>query len=208
MLRVRIPDGPFIIIPTPLKRVSSPKFAPTMVIDIMLIIFAVVSFWLGYTKGIVATLFSILEWVVASLLTIALSPYLSGMLIRLFNMKPMLALLLGTFVFFLILIYLIKWLTKKMEASLKKGKLSGSTKILGGIVMMIVGILFYSVFIWLANYYGLINEKTEMASFTYKTLNVISSAMNSLVTDLKPVFQRYWELIQNSVGKEKSPTPG
>jgi len=179
-----------------------------MAIDIILLLVVGAGFWLGYTKGIVATLFSVLEYVVAILLTLGLSPFLSRFLTTSLNMDRMVALLLSTIIFFFVFIFLIKWMTKKMEASLKKGKLSGSTKVLGGIVMMLACIFLYSIILWLVDYYGLINEKMKLASYTYKLLEAIPAASRTLVLDLKPVFQRYWELIQDSVGDPKTPTSG
>ncbi|HZV71153.1 MAG TPA: CvpA family protein [Saprospiraceae bacterium] len=179
-----------------------------MPIDIILVLVIIAGFWLGYTKGIVATLFSVLEYVVAILLTLGLSPFLARFLTTSLNMDRMVALLLSTIVFFFVFIFLIKWLTKKIEASLKKGKLSSSTKVLGGIVMMLACVFMYSILLWLVNYYGLVNEKMKLASYTYKPLEAIPAASRTLVLDLKPVFQRYWELIQESVGDPKTPTSG
>lgn len=179
-----------------------------MAIDIILGLFIIAGFWLGYSKGIVATLFSVLEYIVALLITLGFSPYLSGFLTGTLKMDRMVALILSTFAFFLAALFLIKWLTKKIEASLKKGKLSGSTKILGGIVMMLVSVFVYSVILWLGNYYGLINEKIKLASYTYPTLEEIPAISKTLILDLKPIFQRYWELIQDSVGDHPTPSPG
>ncbi|MGB4849823.1 MAG: CvpA family protein [Saprospiraceae bacterium] len=179
-----------------------------MAIDIILGFFIIGGFWLGYSKGIVATLFSVLEYIVAMLITLGFSPYLSGFLTDTLKLDRMVALILSTFVFFLATLFLIKWLTKKIEASLKKGKLSGSTKIMGGIVMMLVSVFVYSVLLWLINYYGLINEKIKLASFSYPTLEAIPATSKNLILDLKPIFQRYWELIQDSVGDHPTTTPG
>ncbi len=179
-----------------------------MAIDIILGLFIIGGFWLGYSKGIVATLFAVLEYIVAMLITLGFSPYLSGFLTGNLKMDRMVALILSTFVFFLATLFLIKWLTKKIEASLKKGKLSGSTKIMGGVLMLLVSVFVYSVLLWLVNYYGLINEKIKLASYTYPTLETIPATSKTLILDLKPIFQRYWELIQGSVGDHPTPTPG
>jgi membrane protein required for colicin V production len=53
-----------------------------MVIDILLLVFAAASFWLGYSKGIVSTLFSILGYLIALLITLLFSPWLAGLLIK------------------------------------------------------------------------------------------------------------------------------
>lgn len=45
-----------------------------MIIDIALLLFALAGFWVGYTKGIVSTLFSILGYIIALLITLKISP--------------------------------------------------------------------------------------------------------------------------------------
>lgn len=175
-----------------------------MAIDILLILCAIAGFWLGYTKGIVATLFSVLEYVLAVLITIGFSPYFSGFLMRAFDLNQILALVISSLIFFLTSIFLLKWLIRKIENSLKKGKLSGSTKIIGGIVMLLFSILLYTIVLSMLNFNGMINEKIKLASCSYQSLKPIHQVFSSLVTDLKPVFQRYWQLIQGSVNDPKT----
>ncbi len=95
-----------------------------------------------------------------------------------------------------------------MEDFLNKGKLSGSNKILGGLVMVIVGVVLYSLILWVISDFHLINEKIKSASITYPTLEAIPSKAGSFVLDFKHVFQRYWELIQESVNENQTPAPG
>ncbi len=123
-------------------------------------------------------------------------------------MNHLMGLILGTLLFFIASIFLIKWLSKKVEDFLNKGKLSGSNKILGGLVMVIVGVVLYSLILWVISDFHLINEKIKSASITYPTLEAIPSKAGSFVLDFKHVFQRYWELIQESVNENQTPAPG
>ncbi|MEP6648115.1 MAG: hypothetical protein ABJC12_13580 [Saprospiraceae bacterium] len=81
-------------------------------------------------------------------------------------------------------------------------------KILGGVVMMIVSILLYTVILWLVNYNGFINEKIKLASISYSTLAYVHAGMSSWIADLKPLFGRYWNLIQDSVKESQPPSTG
>ncbi len=177
-------------------------------IDLLLLVFVIAGFWLGYTKGIVVTLFSVLSYVVTFLITITFSPWLSGLLIRLFHMNHLLALALGTLIFFIAAIFLFKWLGKRVEIFFKKGKSGRFAKVLGGIVMMFVGIIFYSFLLWLINSFGLIGEKLKLASIGYETLEAIPTKARAIVEEFKPLFRRYWELMQESIRERQSTTPG
>lgn len=179
-----------------------------MAIDLILLIMATAGFWLGYTKGIVATLFTVLSYVVAVLITIIFSPWLSGLLIEQFGMNQMLALVLGTLFFFIVTLLLIRWLTKKSENYLKKGNRNVLSKILGGVVMMLMGVIFYSFLLLMVNQFNLIGEKIKLASISYKTLETIPVNARVLAEEFKPLFRRYWELMQESTRESSSGTPG
>jgi uncharacterized membrane protein required for colicin V production len=179
-----------------------------MVIDILLLVFALAGFWLGYSKGIVSTLFSILGYLIALLITLIFSPWLTGLLIKSFDMHRFLALVLNTFFFFLASIFLIKWLGKKWSNFLNRNKTNKASKIQGGIVMMLMGILVYSFLILMVNSFGLVSEKIKLASISYQTLEVIPLKSRALVSEFKPIFNRYWELMQDSVSKKETPAVG
>jgi len=179
-----------------------------MVIDILLLVFAAASFWLGYSKGIVSTLFSILGYLIALLITLLFSPWLAGLLIKSFDMHRFLALVLSTLFFFLVSIFLIKWLGKKWSNFLNRNKTNKASKIQGGIVMMLIGIIVFSFLLLMVNSFGLINEKIKLGSISYQTLEVIPVKSRALLSEFKPIFNRYWELMQDSVSKKQTPAVG
>ena len=179
-----------------------------MVIDILLLLVAGAGFWLGYTKGIVATLFSIITYILAMIAAFAFAPWLTTLLIRTMNMDHIIALAIGTLVFFFAALLLIRWLGKRLETYLKKRRSDRLTKILGGIVMMIVVIFFYTLILWWVNTFGLISEKMKLQSITYETLEVIPSKASVVVGEFKIIFKRYWELINELLKEQPSPATG
>jgi membrane protein required for colicin V production len=179
-----------------------------MVIDILLLLLAAAGFWLGYTKGIVATLFSVITYVLAMIAAFAFAPWLTTFLIRSMNMDHIFALAIGTLVFFFAALLLIRWLGKRLETYLKKRRSDRLTKILGGIVMMLVAIFFYTLILWWVNTFGLIGEKMKLASLTYETLETIPSKASVVVGEFKTIFKRYWELINELLKEQPSPSSG
>ncbi len=179
-----------------------------MAIDLILLLFAITGFWLGYSKGIAATLFSIVSYVVALVITLACAPWLSTSLIGMFHMNILLAIILSTFLFFISCIFLFRWLGKKVEAFLKKGNRNKISKVLGGVVMMLTGIIVYSLIVWLVNLSNLIREKDKLSSRSYETLEIIPSKAKLVSEEFKTLFNRYWKLLQESASEEKPTTPG
>jgi uncharacterized membrane protein required for colicin V production len=174
-----------------------------MIIDIVLVLFAIGGFWLGYTKGILRTLIMVLAYTLAVVVTLKISPLLMNFLTGTFNMGKVFALIFGTIAILVALIFLIHALAKKIDTSFSKGKLSGSNKIFGGIVMLVVGIFFYSMILWPINQFGMVGEQTKTTSISYKTLKTIPLKTRAFVEGLKPVFNEYWQLMEETI-KEAS----
>jgi len=178
-----------------------------MVIDIALIVFALNGFWWGYTKGIVRTLIMVSAYIVAVLVTLKISPWLMEFLTKTFSIGKVFALIFGTIAILVTLIFLIHWVAKKIDVSFQKGKLSGSDKIIGGIIMLFVGVLFYSMVLWPINQFGMIGEKSKASSFTYKALETIPLKTRTFVEGFKPLFSHFWELMEETIQEARSETP-
>lgn len=178
-----------------------------MIIDIVLVIFALTGFWLGYTKGVVRTLVMVAAYTVAVLVTLKISPWLMEFLTNTFPIGKVFALIFGTIGILVSLIFLIHWVAKKLDTSFQKGKLSGSDKIFGGIIMLVVGVLFYSMLLWPINQFGMIGEKSKASSFTYKTLETIPLKTRTFVEGFKPLFRQFWELMEETIQEAQAETP-
>jgi hypothetical protein len=145
---------------------------------------------------------------VALVITLACAPWLSTSLIGIFNMNILLALILSTFLFFIVCIFLFRWLGKKVEIFLKKGNRNKISKILGGVVMMLTGIIVYSLIVWVVSLSNLIREKDKLSSKSYETLEIIPLKAKLAGEEFKTLFNRYWKLLQDSAGEEKPSSPG
>jgi len=74
--------------------------------------------------------------------------------------------------------------------------------------MMLIGIIVFSFLLLMVNSFGLINEKIKLSSISYQTLEVIPVKSRALLSEFKPIFNRYWELMQDSVSKKQTPAVG
>lgn len=177
-----------------------------MLIDILLLIFALAGFWVGYTKGIVSTLFSILGYIIALLITLKISPWFTDFLVNSLKIEKMFALIFGTLFLLLIFIFLIRWLLKKVTAYLEQSKISAANKVIAGLIMTCMGILFFSLVLWPMNQFGILNENAKTTSISYHFLEGIPDKMRTVIEKLKPLFNRYWELMQQTIEEGKTKT--
>jgi len=170
-----------------------------MIIDIVLLVFALTGFWLGYTKGIVRTLVMVAAYTFAVLVTLKISPLLMEFLSKTLPIGKVFALIFGTIAILVTLIFLVHWIAKKIDTSFQKGKLSGSDKIIGGIIMLIVGVLFYSMVLWPINQFEMIGEKSKASSISYKTLETIPLKTRTFVEGFKPLFSHFWQVMEETI---------
>ena len=91
-----------------------------MIIDIVLVVFALTGFWLGYTKGIVRTLVMVAAYTVAVLVTLKISPWLMEFLVKTFPIGKVFALIFGTIASLVSLIFVVHWVAKKIDTSFQK----------------------------------------------------------------------------------------
>lgn len=177
-----------------------------MIIDIGLVLFAGLGFWLGYSKGIVRILFVIVLYAIALLLTLALSPWIMDFMIWAFKADRTFALIFGTIFTMLILILLLHWLLKSVEKYLKKSKMGAYSKSLGGVVMMIVSMFLYSFLLWGIVQFNGNNTNTTSKSYSYSVLEKIPVGTNSFFAEFKPLFRRYWELMDKTMKEGNTPS--
>lgn len=178
-----------------------------MLIDILLIIFALAGFWVGYTKGIVSTLFSILGYIIALLITLKISPWFTDFLVTSLKIEKMFALIFGTLFILILLIFLLRWLLKKVTAYLEQSKISAMNKVIAGLIMVCMGILFFSFVLWPINQYGMLNQQAKQTSISYETLEAIPGKARNFIEKFKPLFNRYWELMQQTIEEGRTGTP-
>jgi len=175
-----------------------------MIIDIILLLFVLAGFWLGYVRGIIRTLMMVVAYISVFLLTLKISPWFAGFLSSTFPIGKMFALIFGTLGLLLLFIFLIHYIAKRISTSFKKGNLTKANKIIGGIIMTCLAVLFYSLLLWPVNQFGWIGDKAKETSMSYSTLVSIPEKSRSFIEKFKPLFSRYWQLMEQTIEESKS----
>lgn len=178
-----------------------------MIIDIILLIFIIGGFWRGYVRGIIRTLIMMVAYVAALLITLKISPWLAGFLSSTLPMGKMFALIFGTIGLFLLLLAVIHFIAKRVSQSAKKGNLTTANKIFGGLIMTGLAILFYTILLWPINQFGMIGTKAKQTSLSYATLITIPEKSRTWIEKFKPLFSRYWQLMEETIDENKSANP-
>jgi len=177
-----------------------------MIIDIGLVLIAGAGFWLGYAKGLVRSLFLVVLYTIALLLTLALSPWMMDLFIWAFRADKMFALIFGTILTMIILILLLHWMLRSVEKYLKKSKFGAYSKSIGGVVMMIMSMTMYSFLIWAMVQFGWMDDHMKSKSYSYPVLEQLPIKTKSFIVEFRPLFSRYWDLMEKTF-QEGDPAP-
>lgn len=174
-----------------------------MVIDVLLVLFSIAGFWLGYTRGLIRTLFSVACYFIALILTLILSPYMMDLIIKVFKAGKVFALIFGTIFVMIVLIFLINWALKSVENYLKRTRIGAAGKMIGGILMMLLSMMVCAYFVYALVQLDWIGDKAKEKSHSYPVLEQVPVKTRVVISELKPFFRRYWELMENTIAEEK-----
>lgn len=173
-----------------------------MVIDIIFFISAAYGFYVGYSKGIIKTVFSTLSIVLGLMAAMKFSPYMTSFLEDTFSRSPLMF-VAGFVLTFVGVMLLVRLLAKTIEGVFKTIKINVINKIAGGIFMSGFFILLFSILVWFGNEAHGIDSKTKETSFSYSYLEKIPIEARGVFMTLKPVFQDFWNYAMDSMDRLK-----
>jgi membrane protein required for colicin V production len=185
-----------------------------MYIDIFLAVCIVIGIIQGFHRGVVRTLFAILGILIGILAALKFSPFVVTFLEQSLKLSPVVALILGMVLTFLVLMLGIRWLGKGFENTLKLAKINILNKILGAGLFAVIMIVMYSAIIWFADRTELLGTSQKEQSRSYPYLAEVPVKTGALINAVKPVFVEFWNKLdavtesktQNGTGQAEDET--
>ncbi len=162
-------------------------------LDVVVLIIMALGFYLGFTRGIVKTLFDTLSLVVAILAALKLSPIVIGILQKIMSNSPKAAYLLGVVFTFIGVIFLVRFIGRKIEDAMEAVHINFVNKLMGGGLQSLFFAYLLSLAVWLINYIGLIKQETKDNSVTYSFVEALPEMGKSVFKAAKPVFTGFWD---------------
>ena len=164
-----------------------------MYIDIFLGVFVLIGVIQGFHRGIIRTVFAIVGIVVGLIAALKFSPYVVSLFDQIFDWNPMISLVLGLILTFVLIMWGIKWLGKSAEKTLKLVKLNIFNKLLGSVLYAGLMIATYSAIIWFLGRTDFISEKQKDESHSYVYLMEVPKYGQAAFESVKPVFKDFWD---------------
>ena len=173
-----------------------------MYIDIFLAIFILIGIIQGFHRGIIRTLFAILGVIIGFLAALKFAPYVVNFFEHTFKLSPVVAMILGLLITFLVLMLGIRWLGKSFEKTLKLVKLNILNKIAGAALFGVLMIIIYSAVIWFIARTDLLREAEKQESRSYPFLIEVPIRVGDGLHKAKPVFREFWDKMDEIINPD------
>ncbi len=184
-----------------------------MLLDIIVAIVISLGFYLGYSRGLIKTVFDSLSLVVGILAALKLSPIVISIIQEIIKTSPAVTFLLGVVITFIGVMALIRFIGKKLEDMLEAVNINIINKFAGGAVQALFFAYLLSLVFWLVNSLNVLNPGTKQASITYPLLEPLPEKGKAVYASLKPIFKGFWDKTVEAMDsikekdKEQTTTP-
>ncbi|MBK9270082.1 MAG: CvpA family protein [Saprospiraceae bacterium] len=170
-----------------------------MIVDIVCLILVGTSFYLGYTKGIIKTVFGVLAILFALLATLKFSFVMINLLEKILDTDPRINIILGFALTFILVMIAIRMIGHGLEKVLETIHLNILNKVAGGVVAGFMTLVVFSSLIWFLDQVRLIGPQTKEQSIAYPVLEKMPELSKEVFSGLKPYFSEFWDKTQRAM---------
>ncbi len=163
-----------------------------MAIDIILIIFTIYGFWVGFSRGIIGTVFTVLSYVFGVLAAMKLSPSVTRLLEEQFYASPFMF-IAGFLLTFIGTMALLRLIGRSLEGVLKSVNINIVNQVMGGTLSAAFMILIFSVLMSFAEASKMVDDKTVQTSMSYPYVKQFPKQMKVVYEKAKPIFLTFWD---------------
>ena len=169
-----------------------------MAIDIISALIISYAFYRGFTNGLIGTVVDTLSIVVGVVIALKFSPLLTPHIKQAINVgdfAPWISLIV---VFFLVL-FILRFIGKKMEGILKSANLNIINQLAGGALLgFVVAFLMGGLIVFLSNQ-NLLTEAYTEKSTLFNHLVAVNRDGGWVIDGLKDLFSEFWSQFTNAV---------
>lgn len=165
-----------------------------MAIDIILVVVALYGFYVGYSRGIIKTIFSVLSIGIGIIAALRFTPTVTNFLKGAFNQTTPFMFIAGIIVTFLLTMGLLRLVGKGFEGIMETANINVINQTIGGIFMAAVLVFLYSSILWFVLKASFRNaEELTAESQTYPFLADYPQTVYKFAGKLKPLAQDFWD---------------
>lgn len=174
-----------------------------MVIDVIFFAVFIYTFYLGFSRGIIQTVFMGISIVIGFVAAIKFSPFMGKFLDQALTSQGPMIPFLSFILTFLAIMLLIRMIASVIENVLDAADLEMLNKFAGGILFSGLGILVYSGILIFFNKANLFTEDAVSSSAFYPYLEAFPSKVSELVSRFLPVVGDMWDSTVDTMDNAK-----
>ncbi len=172
-----------------------------MILDIICGIILAASFYLGYSKGILKTVFGVLSIIFGLLASLKFSFVIINILEKFLTIDPRMVIVIGFVLTFLLVLIGIRMIGKGLEKILETAHINFVNQIAGGILSLLISLVVFSSIIWFLDQIKVISSETQKNSLSYPMLKQVPEKSRAVITKIKPFFSEFWDKTKQAMDK-------
>lgn len=164
-----------------------------MIIDVLFLITAGYGFYMGFSRGIIKTVFTILSVMIGIIAAAKFGPSMTDFLESMTDSRSPLMFVAGFLLTFVVTMVLIRLIANFMEKALESANINIINQAAGGIVMASIFTALYSTLVLFGDRSHIVENDTKDQSFTYPYLVEFPGKISVAVKKVWPVFTDFWD---------------
>ncbi|THH39377.1 CvpA family protein [Neolewinella litorea] len=165
-----------------------------MVIDIVCLIFLAYGFWVGYSRGIISTVLSLVSYIFGVLAAMKFGPIAAEMIFDAFPAVTSAgAFILGVVLLFFLTLVLFRILARGLTGVLESVNINFINQILGGVLSGLFFTFIFSGLVYFGDRSHIISDEVRADSITYPVLAQLPDLVIENAKAIFPIFYDFYE---------------
>lgn len=163
-----------------------------MIIDVIFFGIFVYTFYVGFSRGIIKTVFTAISVAIGLLAAIKLTPFVAIPLEAAINASSTIVYILAFILTFFFVMLLFRLIAGLLEGFIDAADLEILNKFAGGILFSALGVLVYSGILIFSKKAGLLTPESVSTSAFFPYLEVFPSKISAIATKIFPFLESLW----------------
>ena len=164
-----------------------------MVIDAILAIVAAWGFYIGFSRGIIKTVFTVVSYAFGVMAVIKFGRPATNFLKETFNSNEAYMFIPGYLLAFFLTMLVIRLIGRSLEGLLETAQINIINQVAGGVLFASLNVLVYSVLLWFGVNSHIVSQEAVGGSQSYVYLEKFPGKMRQVWDTVAPSFKQFWD---------------
>ncbi|MBB4079660.1 membrane protein required for colicin V production [Lewinella aquimaris] len=175
-----------------------------MVIDIVCLIFLAYGFWVGYSRGIISTVLSLVSYIFGVLAAMKFGPIAGDMIFDAFPAVTSAGgFIIGVVLLFFLTLILFRILARGLTGFMESVNINFINQVLGGLLSGLFFTFIFSGLVYFGDRSKIITDEVKADSITYPVLIQLPDIVIERGKALFPIFYDFYEQAVNAMDRLK-----